>query len=104
MQCLDILASQADNEKFKEVQKQVMFDVEAGSTLAEALGKHKIAFDNLYVNMVEAGEAGGILDIILNRLASYIEKAEALRRKVKGAMTTVEGQMTTVKGSLTKVG
>lgn len=87
VQCLDILATQSENVRFREVQKQVMFDVESGSTLAEALGKHEIAFDDLYVNMVDAGEGGGILDTILLRLADYIEKAESLRRKVKGAMT-----------------
>jgi type IV pilus assembly protein PilC len=87
VQCLEILAQQAENERFREVQKQVMFDVESGSTLAEALAKHDAAFDDLYVNMVEAGEAGGILDTILLRLADYIEKAESLKRKVKSAMT-----------------
>jgi type IV pilus assembly protein PilC len=87
VQCLDILASQTDHKVFKEVQETVMSDVESGSTLAEALRKHPKAFDHLYVNMVEAGETGGILDIILQRLAQYIEAAEALKRKVKGAMT-----------------
>jgi len=87
VQCMDILATQCSNPKFQGIQKQVMFDVESGSTLAEALRKHPDAFDNLYVNMVEAGETGGILDGILNRLAEYIEKAESLRRKVKSAMT-----------------
>jgi type IV pilus assembly protein PilC len=87
VQCMDILATQCESERFQQIQKQVMFDVESGSTLAEALRKHPDAFDNLYVNMVEAGETGGILDGILNRLAEYIEKAESLRRKVKSAMT-----------------
>ena len=63
-----------------------MYDVEAGSTLAEALRKQP-CFSDLFVNMVEAGEAGGILDVILNRLAVYLEKADALMKKVKGAMT-----------------
>ena len=63
-----------------------MHDIEAGSTLSEALGRHPRAFDDLYVNMVNAGEAGGILDTILVRLADYIEKIEALKRKVKSAM------------------
>jgi type IV pilus assembly protein PilC len=85
VQCLDILSSQLDKEQFKKTVSTVMQDVEGGSTLAEALGKHKI-FSRLYVNMVEAGEAGGILDKILDRLAVYLEKAEALARKVKSAM------------------
>lgn len=87
VQCMDILASQTENERFQGIQKQVMFDVESGSTLSEALGKHPDTFDNLFVNMVDAGETGGILDTILVRLAEYIEKAESLKRKVKGAMT-----------------
>jgi type IV pilus assembly protein PilC len=86
VQCLDILAAQADKPVFKKVISQVTSDVEGGSTLAEALAKHPV-FTQLYVNMVEAGEAGGILDQILNRLAVYLEKAEALQRKVKSAMT-----------------
>jgi type IV pilus assembly protein PilC len=86
VQCLDILSAQADKPEFKKVITQVTSDVEGGSTLAEALAKHPI-FTQLYVNMVEAGEAGGILDQILNRLAVYLEKAEALQRKVKAALT-----------------
>jgi type IV pilus assembly protein PilC len=86
VQCLDILAAQADKPVFKRVVSTVTSDVEGGATLAEALGKHQV-FSQLYVNMVEAGEAGGILDQILNRLAVYLEKAEALQRKVKSAMT-----------------
>ena len=88
VQCLDILSKQTEKEEFRQVTTRVMRDVEAGTTLAEALGKKENAkvFDELYVNMVEAGEAGGILDNILQRLATYIEKAEALKRKVKGAM------------------
>ncbi len=85
VQCLDILSAQLDKEVFKKTVSTVMQDVEGGATLAEALGKHKI-FSQLYVNMVEAGEAGGILDKILDRLAVYLEKAEALTRKVKAAM------------------
>ncbi len=85
VQCLDILSSQLDNPKFKSIVETVMSDVEGGSTLAEALNKHD-CFTELYVNMVDAGEAGGILDIILNRLAVYLEKADALKRKIKGAM------------------
>jgi type IV pilus assembly protein PilC len=87
VQCLDILSQQSENGTLKKIVLQVMHDVEAGSTLAEALGKHPKTFDNLFVNMVEAGEAGGVLDDILMRLATYIEKAEALKRKVKSAMT-----------------
>ena len=87
VQCLDILAQQAVNANFKTVIENVMHDVESGSTLAEALRKHPKVFDKLFTNMVEAGEAGGVLDDILLRLATYIEKAEALRRKVKSAMT-----------------
>jgi type IV pilus assembly protein PilC len=85
---LDILTKQTEKEGFSHVIGQVMRDVEAGTTLAEALGKkeHSKVFDELFVNMVEAGEAGGILDNILQRLATYIEKAEALKRKIKGAM------------------
>ena len=86
VQCLDILSAQADKPHFKKIISTVTSDVEGGSTLAEALAKHPI-FTQLYVNMVEAGEAGGILDQILNRLAVYLEKAEALQRKVKSAMT-----------------
>ena len=87
VQCLDILGQQAQNANFKNVIVAVMHDVEAGATLAEALRKHPKVFDKLFTNMVEAGEAGGVLDDILLRLATYIEKAEALKRKVKSAMT-----------------
>ncbi len=87
VQCLDILAKQTENVTFRRAIAQVTSHVEAGSTLAEALAKRPEIFDTLFVNLVEAGEAGGILDVILMRLATYIEKAEALRRKVKGAMT-----------------
>ncbi len=88
VQCLDILSKQTEKEAFRQIIGQVMRDVEAGTTLAEAMAKkeNKKVFDELFVNMVEAGEAGGILDDILSRLATYIEKAEALKRKVKGAM------------------
>jgi type IV pilus assembly protein PilC len=86
VQCLDIQASQSTNKAFKEVLTAVKNDVEQGSTFADALRKHPKPFDQLYVNLVAAGEVGGILDTILNRLAVYLEKAEALRRKVKGAM------------------
>ena len=85
VQCLDILSAQMEKEYFRKIIAEVMGDVEGGSTLAEALSKHQV-FSRLYVNMVEAGEAGGILDQILNRLAQYLEKAEALTRKIKSAM------------------
>ncbi len=87
VQCLDVLASQTEKEFFRRSVAQVTSDVEGGSTLGEALAKHPKIFSKLFVNMVEAGEAGGILDVILNRLAVYLEKADALHRKIKGAMT-----------------
>ncbi len=86
VQCLDILGSQNPNRAFKEVLARVKADVEQGSTFADALRKHPKAFDELYVNLVAAGEVGGILDTILHRLATYLEKLDALRRKVKGAL------------------
>jgi type IV pilus assembly protein PilC len=86
VQCLDILGSQTENKTFGSTIKKVQADVEGGATFAEALKKHPRAFPELYVNMVAAGEAGGILDTILNRLASYIEKSMNLKKKVKGAM------------------
>jgi type IV pilus assembly protein PilC len=87
VQCLDILGRQQDNKTFKQILVQVKESVESGSTFAEALKKHPKAFDDLYVNLVAAGEVGGILDTILNRLAAYIEKALKLKKKVKSAMT-----------------
>jgi type IV pilus assembly protein PilC len=86
VQCLEILGSQQENKTFKQVILQVKGDVEQGSSFADALRKHPKPFDALYVNLVQAGEIGGILDTILNRLAVYLEKADALARKVKGAM------------------
>ena len=86
VQCLDILAGQLDNLAFREVLSKVKAKVESGSTLADALGDHPKVFDTLYVQLVAAGEIGGILDTILNRLAQYIEKNEKLKSKVKGAM------------------
>src|SRR5215510_6124202 len=86
VQCLDILAKQTSNPTLSKVVTEVTRDVEAGSTLADALGKNKGVFDDLFRNMVAAGEAGGILDEILSRLATYIEKADALKRKIQGAM------------------
>ena len=87
VQCLDILGRQQDNKTFKKILVEVKESVESGSTFAEALKKHPKAFDELYVNLVAAGEVGGILDTILNRLAAYIEKALKLKKKVKSAMT-----------------
>lgn len=87
VQCLDILSSQQENKTFKTVLTQVKEDVESGSTFADALKKHPKAFNDLYVNLVAAGEVGGILDTILNRLAAYIEKALKLKKQVKSAMT-----------------
>ena len=86
VQALDILAEQSENKGLKDVTKQVVYDVESGHTLADALRKHPKAFTELYVNMVAAGEAGGILDTILLRLATFMEKNDALVRKVTGAM------------------
>jgi len=87
VQCLDILSKQQENKTFKTILLKVKEDVESGSTFADALKKHPKAFDSLYVNLVAAGEIGGILDTILNRLAAYIEKALKLRKQVKSAMT-----------------
>jgi type IV pilus assembly protein PilC len=86
VQALDILAKQSENKALQEVIRQTVFDVESGHTVADALGRHPKAFNDLYVNMVAAGEAGGILDTILMRLATFMEKNDALVRKVKGAM------------------
>src|ERR671916_1743623 len=86
VQSLSILAAQSENKTLQEVTKAVVHDVEAGNTLADAFSKHPKAFAQLYVNMVAAGEAGGILDTILIRLATFLEKSDALIRKVKGAM------------------
>jgi type IV pilus assembly protein PilC len=86
VQCLEILATQQENKTFARVLQQTRMDVEGGSTLADAMRKHPKAFDELFVNMIAAGEAGGILDTILKRLATYIEKAVKLKAQVKGAM------------------
>ena len=86
VQALDILAKQTENKVLSDVTRAVVFDVESGHTVADALAKHPKAFSELYVNMVAAGEAGGILDTILMRLATFMEKNDALVRKVKGAM------------------
>jgi type IV pilus assembly protein PilC len=86
VQSLNILAQQTENKALREVTKSVVYDVESGNTLADAFSKHPKAFSALYVNMVAAGEAGGILDTILLRLSTFLEKNDALVRKVKGAM------------------
>jgi len=86
VQCLEILGTQQDNKTFAKILQQTRQDVEGGATLADAMRKHPKAFDELFTNMIAAGEAGGILDTILKRLATYIEKAVKLKGQVKGAM------------------
>jgi type IV pilus assembly protein PilC len=86
VQSLDILKNQSENKALQKVVGQVLYDVESGQTLADAMRNHPKTFTDLYVNMVAAGEAGGILDTILLRLATFLEKADALKRKIKGAM------------------
>jgi type IV pilus assembly protein PilC len=86
VQCLDILATQQENKYFQQVLSQVRQDVEEGSTLAAAMTRHPRVFDQLYANMVEAGETGGILDLILQRLSTFIEKVVKLKRDVLSAM------------------
>jgi type IV pilus assembly protein PilC len=86
VQCLEILGSQQENKTFAKILQQTRMDVEGGASLADAMRKHPKAFDDLFVNMIAAGEAGGILDTILKRLATYIEKAVKLKSQVKGAM------------------
>lgn len=87
VQCLQILGKQQANPTFKEVITTIQNDVETGTTLADSMRKHPKVFDGLYANMIEAGELGGILDTILSRLAVFKEKAMALQKKIKGAMT-----------------
>jgi len=87
VQCLQILAKQQSNSTFRKVLQDIQTDVETGTTLADSMRKHPKIFDNLYSNMIEAGELGGILDTILSRLAVFKEKAMALQKKIKGAMT-----------------
>src|SRR3989442_7453149 len=86
VQCLDILSQQQQNKYFQQVLAQVRQDVEEGSTLAAAMSRHPKVFDQLYSNMVEAGETGGILDLILQRLSTFIEKIVKLKRDVISAM------------------
>lgn len=87
VQCLNILSEQTVNPNFRKILLQITQDVQSGNTLADSLAKHRKVFGDLFVHMVEAGEAGGILENILLRLASYLEKSAALKRKIKGAMT-----------------
>lgn len=87
IQCLEILHTQQANKTFKRMIKEIKEQVESGATLAEALKRFPKHFDDLFVNMIAAGEAGGILDAILRRLAAYMEKAAKLKAQVKGAMT-----------------
>lgn len=87
VQCLDVLAQQTESQEFGKVIQKVSLDIQGGTTLADAMAKHPKVFNRLYVNMVAAGEASGNLDEILARLAEHLEKSEALRRKIKGAMT-----------------
>jgi len=86
VQALEILVAQTDSEPIRKALGAVLHDVESGNTLADALAQHPKVFTELYVNMVSAGESGGILDTIMNRLAEFLEKNEALARKVKAAM------------------
>ncbi|RKX58393.1 MAG: type II secretion system F family protein, partial [Thermodesulfobacteriota bacterium] len=87
VQGLGILASQQENKTFKKILQDVKTDIESGFTFADALKKHPKQFDRLFCNMIAAGEMGGILDDVLQRLANYMEKALRLKRKVKGALT-----------------
>src|SRR5450432_3939879 len=93
VQCLDILANQSANKSFQKVLSSVKNSVEQGATFSDALRKHPKVFDELYVNLVAAGEVGGILDTILNRLAIYIEKAVKLKGQLKSAMYYPTGIM-----------
>ncbi|WP_428263572.1 type II secretion system F family protein [Haliangium sp.] len=86
VQCMDILASQADNKAFAKVLYDIKRSIESGASFSEAMSRHPKVFDTLYTNLVQAGEVGGILDTILNRMSGYIEKAVKLKNQVKGAM------------------
>ena len=86
VQCLEILGEQQEHPKFAQILTDVRTDVESGASLADAMRKQPAAFDDLYVNMVAAGESGGILDIILQRLSTYMEKAVKLKGQVKSAL------------------
>ncbi len=91
VQCLDMLGSQSENPNFGKILMGVKTEVETGKSLSEGLSKYPRVFDELFVNLVAAGEAGGILDLIFRRLAAYLEKAEKLRRQVRGAMVYPAG-------------
>ena len=86
VQCLDILGSQSENLHFRKILKEVQMDVEGGSTFGDALRKHPKVFDSLFVNLVSAGEVGGVLDVVMTRIANYLEKAAKLKGQVKSAM------------------
>ena len=101
VQCLDILAAQSENKVFRKVLTSVKNAVEQGSTFSDALRRHPRVFDELYVNLVAAGEVGGILDTILNRLATYIEKAVKLKGQLKSAMYYPAGIMVVAIGVIT---
>jgi len=100
VQSLDILAEQTENQALRKAIQDVLYDVESGHTLADAMGKHPKIFSELFVNMVAAGEAGGILDTILLRLATFLEKNDALIRKIKGAMVYPAVIMTVAVGAV----
>jgi type IV pilus assembly protein PilC len=101
VQSLTILAEQTENAKFQVIISQVLNDIQSGQTLADAMRQHPKVFTDLYVNMVAAGEAGGILDTILLRLATFLEKNDALVRKIKGAMTYPAVMLMVVLGATT---
>jgi type IV pilus assembly protein PilC len=101
VQCLEILGSQTDNKSFQVILRDVKSNVEQGATFSDALRRHPKVFDQLYVNLVQAGEVGGILDTILNRLALYIEKNQKLVRQVRGAMVYPASVMVVFVGVLT---
>ncbi|HSP98955.1 MAG TPA: type II secretion system F family protein [Candidatus Dormibacteraeota bacterium] len=102
VQCFDILGAQTEKKKFRGIIRQLKDDVEAGSTFTEALRKHNKVFDDLFVNMISAGEIGGILDTILQRLSVYMEKSMKLKAKIKGAMI-YPATIITVAGGVTAV-
>ncbi len=87
IQCLDLLAQQEDNKYFAKIIRDIKEDIEGGASLTDALKKYPKVFDDLFVNLISAGEAGGILDVVLARLSNYMEKAMKLKSRVKGAMT-----------------
>ena len=101
VQSLSILAEQTENPRFRKIISEVLHDIESGQTLADSMRKHPQVFTDLYVNMVAAGEAGGILDTILLRLAGFLEKNDALVRKIKGAMTYPAVMLFVVVGATT---